>query len=247
MTRVLALWAIALTLIVTLASSTNTTRQALAENDRSTVQDLPPGQWTLGIQPAKKRGRVVDLSSVASSLSEGLGVTDFTVENRSKQGVAGVKIGWRLFETSARETTLLKGETPRFLAVSLTAGKRRIVKYPVVSFGGIYRSLLNGKRELDGNYRIELWVSDVRFIDETRGQGTTASLDVKKAHASIDFVVVKTEPAPPLIDDELGCPDQACVYDYNQQCYRCTYESGGTCGFRDCRNCANGRCPGLIQ
>ena len=246
MTRVSVLSAIALTLIVTLTSSTGPTGQALAKNDRSTVQDLPPGNWMLGIQPAKKRGRVVDLSSVASSLSEGLGVTDFILENRSKQRVAGVKIGWRLFDTSARGATLLKGETPKFLSVSLTAGERRIVKYPVVSFAGIYGALLNGNRELDGNYRIELWVSDVRYTADTREQGNAASLNVKKAHASVDFVVVKSEPASPPIDDELGCPDQACVYDYNQQCYRCTYESGGTCGFRDCRNCANGRCPGLI-
>jgi hypothetical protein len=247
MIRGLVLSVIALVLIVTLTSSTGTTRQALAENDRSTVQNLPPGHWMLGIQPAKKRGRVVDLSSVASSLSDGLGVTDVLLENRSKQGIAGVKIGWRLFETSARDTTLLKGETPKFLAVSLTAGERRIVKYPVVSFAKIYRPLLHGKRELDGNYRIELWVSDVRFTDETRGQGPAASVNVKKAHASVDFVTVKSEPAPPPVDDELGCQDQACVYDYNQQCYRCTYESGGTCGWRDCRNCANGRCPGLIE
>ena len=247
MTRALVLSAIALMLIVTLTSSTSTTRQAVAKNDGSTVQNLPPGHWMLGIQPAKTRGRVVDLSSVASSLSEGLGVTDFILENRSKQGVAGVKIGWRLFETSARDVTLLKGETPKFLAVSLTAGERRIVKYPVVSFARIYRPLLHGKKELDGDYRIELWVSDVRFADETRGQKTATSLNVKKAHASIDFVLVKTEPAPPPIDDEFGCPDQACVYDYNQQCYRCTHESGGTCGWRDCRNCANGRCPGLIE
>jgi hypothetical protein len=230
MTRALVLSAIALMLIVTLTSSTSTSRQALAKNDRSTVQDLPSGHWMLGIQPAKTRGRVVDLSSVASSLSEGLGVTDFILENRSKQAVAGVKIAWRLFETSARDTTLLKGETSKFLAVSLTAGERRIVKYPVVSFARIYRPLLRGKRELDGDYRIELWVSDVRFTDATRGQGPAGSLNVKKAHASVDFVVVKSEPAPPPIDDELGCPDQACVYDYNQQCYRCTYEAGGTVG-----------------
>lgn len=247
MTRALVLSAMALMLIVTLTTSTGTTRQAFAKDDRATVQDLPPGNWMLGIQPAKTRGRVVDLSSVASSLSEGLGVTDLILENRSKQGVAGVKIGWRVFETSARGTTLLKGETPKFLAVSLTAGERRIVKYPVVSFAKIYRPLLHGKRELAGNYKIELWVSDVRYTPEIREQGAATSLNVKKAHASVDFVVVKSEPAPPPIDDELGCPDQACVYDYNQQCYRCTYESGGTCGFRDCRNCANGRCPGLIE
>ena len=250
MTRALVLSAIAFMLIVTLTSSNSATREALAQNNRSTVQNLPPGHWWLAIQPTKTRGRVVDLSSVSSSVSKGLGVTDFILENRSKQRVAGVKIAWRFFEASRRDTTLLKGETRNFLAVSLTAGERRVVEYPVVSFAEIYRPLLHGKRELEGNYRIELWVSDVSFTDETPEQGPAAFLNIKKvnwkADAAVAFVEVKSKPAPP-IDDELGCPDQVCSFNYNENCYKCTYEKGGTCGWRDCSNCANGRCPGLID
>ena len=251
MTRALVLSAIAFMLIVTLISSSRTPREAFAQNDQPTVQNLPPGHWLLGIQPAKTRGRVVDLSSVSSSVTRGLGVTDFILENRSKQRVAGVKIAWRLFEATRRGSTLLKGETPKFLAVPLTAGERRTVEYPVVSFAEIYRPLLKGKRDLEGDYRIELWVSEVRFTEETREQEPPAFLNVTKvnwkADAAVAFVEVKSEPAPPLNDDELGCPDQSCVYDYNQQCYKCTYEKGGTCGWRTCTSCANGRCPGLIE
>lgn len=251
MTRALVLSAIAVLFVVTLTSPNDTTHQAFAKNERSTVKNLPPGHWMLAILPAKTRGRIVDLSSVSSSVSTGLGVTDFTLENRSKQRVAGVKISWRLFEASRRDTTLLKGETPKFLSVILTAGERRIGEYPVVSFAEIYRPLLQGKRELDGDYRIELWVSDVRFADETSGQRPSPFLNVKKlnweGHAAAVFVEVKSEPAPPPLQDELGCPDQVCAYDYNNQCYRCTYEKGGTCGWRSCTNCANGRCPGLIE
>jgi len=201
MTRTLLVSAIAFTLIITLISSTATRREALAQSDRSTLQDLPPGNWLLAFQPAKTRGRVVDLSSVSSSVSKGLGVSDFTLENRSKQNVAGVKIAWRLFETSHRDSTLLKGETPEFLAVSLTTGERRVVEYPVVSFAKIYRPLLDGKKELEGNYRIELWVSDVRFADGAAGPQPAAFLNVKKANwnadAPVAFVEVKSKPAPP--------------------------------------------------
>jgi hypothetical protein len=251
MNRALALSAITLMLIVTLTSSNSATHEALAQNDQSTIQNLPPGHWLLAILPAKTRGRVVDLSSVSSSVSKGLGVTYFILENRSKQRVAGVKIAWRLFEASRRDTTLLKGETPKFLAVPLIAGERRVVEYPVVSFAEIYRPLLRGKRELEGNYRIELRVSDVRFTDETAEQGSAAFLNVKKvnwkADPAVAFVEVKSEPAPPVDDGDLGCPDQVCSYDYNQKCYKCVYEQGGTCGWRSCTNCANGRCPGLIE
>ena len=250
MTRALLVSAIAFTLIITLISSTATRREALAQSDRSTLQDLPPGHWLLAFQPAKTRGRVVDLSSVSSSVSKGLGVSDFTLENRSKQNVAGVKIAWRLFETSHRDSTLLKGETPEFLAVSLTTGERRVVEYPVVSFAKIYRPLLDGTKELEGNYRIELWVSDVRFADGAAGPQPAAFLNVKKANwnadAPVAFIEVKSKPAPPLAQD-LGCPNQVCAYDYNAQCYRCVHESGGTCGWRTCSDCANGRCPGLID
>lgn len=250
MTRALILPAIAFMIIVTLTSSDGTMPDALAQKDRSTVQNLPPGHWLLAIQPTRTRGRVVDLSSVSSSVSKGLGVTDFILENRSKQRVAGVKIAWRLFETSRRDTTLLKGETPKFLAVSLTPGERRVVEYPVVSFAEIYRPLLHGKRELNGNYRIELWVSDVSFTDETAQHGPAAVLNIKKvnwkADAAVAFVEVKSEPAPPIADD-LGCPDQSCAYDNSQECYKCTYEKGGTCSWKNCSNCGNGRCPGLID
>jgi len=250
MTRALLVSAIAFTLIITLISSTATRCEALAQSDRSTLQDLPPGHWLLAFQPAKTRGRVVDLSSVSSTVSKGLGVSDFTLENRSKQNVAGVKIAWRLFETSHRDSTLLKGETPEFLAVSLTTGERRVVEYPVVSFAKIYRPLLDGKKELEGNYRIELWVSDVRFADGAAGPQPAAFLNVKKANwnadAPVAFIEVKSKPAPPLAQD-LGCPNQVCAYDYNAQCYRCVHESGGTCGWRTCSDCANGRCPGLID
>lgn len=250
MSRAVVLSTIAFMLFITLISSNATRPEAVAQNNRSAVQDLPPGHWILAIQPAKTRGRVVDLSSVSSSVSEGLGVTDFILENRSKKNVAGVKIGWRLFETSRRDATLLKGETPEFLAVSLTAGERRVVEYPVVSFAQIYRPLLYGKKELDGNYRIELWVSDVRFTAETDRQQPAAFLNVKKlnwkADAAVAFVAVKSKPAPPVVQD-LGCPNQVCGYDYNERCYKCFAESGGTCGWRTCSSCANGRCPGLID
>jgi hypothetical protein len=194
-----------------------------------------------------KRGDVVDLYKTGSSVLTGITVRDIWLENRSKQVVAGVKIAWRVYDTSQKETTLLQGETPKYLAVPLNAGEKRKVSYPVVSFAQVYRPLLHGKMQLEGDYRIEVWVSHVRFTDET-AEGFAAFAHVKKAKSqadAADFVEAKSEPAPN--DDELGCQHQQCSWSNQSNCYRCVSSSGGTCKWFNCTYCEDGRCPGIID
>lgn len=222
--------------------------EALAQQPTRSKYSLPPGPWSVSCGPRlKQRGPVVDLYKVGSSVLTGITVADVWLENRSKQGVAGVKIAWRVYDTSQEETTLLQGETPTFLAVPLNAGENRKVSYPVVSFAKIYRPLLRGRRELQENYRIEVWVSDVRFADETGQQELAAFAHANKlnskAAAAPAFVKVKSEPAP--VEQELGCQNQQCYWSNQDGCYKCGSSSGGTCKWFNCTYCEDGRCPGL--
>lgn len=223
--------------------------EALAQQPARSNYGLPPGPWSVSCGPRlKQRGPVVDLYKTGSSVSTGITISDIWLENRSKQGVAGVKIAWRIYDTSQNETTLLQGETPKFLAVPLNAGEKRKVSYPVVTFAKVYRSLLRGGRELEGDYRIEVWVSDVRFADDETGkQGPAAFAHVKKPNPKAAFVEVKSVPAPPSLQDELGCQNQQCSWSNANNCYRCVSSSGGTCKWFNCTYCEDGRCPGLID
>jgi len=223
--------------------------EALAQQPAPSNYGLPPGPWSVSCGPRlKQRGPVVDLYKVGSSVVTGITVVDVWLENRSKQGVAGVKIAWRVYDTSQEETTLLQGETPKFLAVPLNAGENRKVTYPVVSFARIYKPLLRGRNELQENYRIEVWVSDVRFADETGQQVPAAFAHVKKLNSKADaaaaFVEAKSEPAS-VEQEELGCQNQQCSWSNQDSCYKCGSGSGGTCKWFNCTYCEDGRCPRL--
>lgn len=225
--------------------------EALAQQPARSNYGLPPGPWSVSCGPRlKQRGRIVDLYKVGSSVLTGITVSDVWLENRSKQDVAGVKIAWRVYDTSQEATTLLQGETPGFLAVPLSAGENRKVSYPVVSFAKVYRPLLRGRSELQGNYRIEVWVSDVRLTNETGEEGLAAFAHVKKVNSRTDtaaaFVEVKSEPAP-TEDDEFGCQNQQCSWNNQKNCYTCGAGTGGTCKWFNCTYCEDGRCPGFIE
>ena len=224
--------------------------EAVAQQPARSNYGLPPGPWSVSCGPRlKQRGPIVDLYKVGSSVLTGITVSDVWLENRSKQGVAGVKIAWRVYDTSQEKTTLLQAETPKFLTVPLNSEESRKVSYPVVSFAKIYRPLLHGRSELQGNYRIELWVSDVRFLGEAGQPGPAAFAHVKNLNSKADgaaaFVKVRSEPAAD--DDELGCQNQQCSWSNQKNCYTCGAGTGGTCKWFNCTYCEDGRCPGFIE
>jgi hypothetical protein len=223
--------------------------EALTQQPARSRYGLPPGSWSVSCGPSLKRGDVVDLYKTGSSVLTGITVRDIWLENRSKQSVAAVKIAWKVYDISQKETTLLQGETPKFLAVSLNPGEKRKVNYPVVSFANVHRPLLHGKMQLEGDYRIEVWVSDVRFTNETAEQGFAAFAHVKKVNSkadAADFVEAKSEPALDD-DDELGCQNQQCSWSNITNCYRCVSSSGGTCKWFNCTYCEDSRCPRIID
>jgi hypothetical protein len=195
------------------------------------LNDLPSGKWTLACGPNKKRGVVVDLFKVETDAGKGLTTTDVWLENRTKQLVAAVKIGWKLYEKSNPDVILLKGETPQFLAVGLSPGEKRVVTYPVVSFAKIYRPLLKGA-ELEGRYKIELWVSSALYDDNTISA------------TEVQFIKVANRSAPP---EEGGCQNQECDWSSPDQCYRCVNTKGSSCSWSNCSSCGNGRCAGELD
>ncbi len=222
---------------------------ALTQQTSSSDSGLPKGDWVLACGPSRSRGALVDLYMVGSDSSKGVKVTDVWLENRSVQDVEAVKIGWKLYERSKPQVILLSGETPQFLGVALAAGEKRVVTFPVVSFAKIHRPLLRGGK-VNGNYRIELWVSDVQFDNGNLATKSPAYFNVQKAawtaNSSLKFIAVASEPAA-KDDDEFGCPNQECGWASSQNCYTCFNNNGSTCSWSNCTYCKSGRCPGLIE
>ena len=201
-----------------------------SKHSQTNENKLPDGKnWSLACGPTPGRGAMVDLFKVATDADKGLTTSAVWLENRTKQGVASVKIGWKVFEKSHPGVILLNGETPQFLAVKLSPGEKRIVNYPVVSFARIYRPLIRGN-ELEGRYKIELWVSNVLFDDAT---------------INAQFVKVASRLAP--TEEEGGCQNQECDWRPDQECYRCGASTGSTCSWSSCTSCGNGRCRGLAD
>jgi hypothetical protein len=211
-----------------------------------TGNDLPSGNWGLSCGPSKTPGAVVDLYAVGTDSSKGFTVTDVWLKNRSTQDVAAVKIGWKLYERSNPQVILLSGETQDFLGVALAPGEKRVVTFPVLSFAKIYRPLLRGGK-LEGRYKIELWVTDIKFDVPNFAQPVPV-LHWRAINASSRARVLKV-PSKAAIpeDDDLGCQNQECDYYHPDNCYKCVSGTGSTCSWSNCSYCKNGRCSGLIE
>lgn len=222
---------------------------AAAGSQATRKDSLPAGNWSLAFAPAQARGKVVDLFSVMSDAAKGLTVTEVSVENRSSHDVAAVKIGWKLYEKSNPSKTLLSGETPQFLGVALAPGEKRVITFPVVSFARIHGPLLRDGK-VEGNFRIELWVSEVQFDNGIAAAENLSSFNMRtaglKTGAAAKFLKVSSKPFRSRPED-LGCPVRECRWSNQDKCYRCENQEASTCSWTNCNNCASGRCPGLIE
>lgn len=243
MKRVLTLITILTALAMVPFASSRTSIQSQSQS--KTTDTLPPGKWMLAGGTTRKRGSKVDLYKVLTEADKGLTTTEVWLENRTNRGVVAVKIGWRLYERSNPEAGLLNGETPKFIGVPLSPGERRVVTYPVVSFVKIYQPLLRNGR-LEGNYRIELFVTEVLYDDGTLDGASTWNLrltvNAKDSETLIAKVSSKAAEPP-----EEGCPNQECMWSNSEQCERCYTNGGSTCSWKSCTSCLEGRCPGLIE
>ena len=230
------------TILIAIASS-------VAGKQAARKDSLPPGNWSLAFAPAQARGRVVDLFSVMSDAAKGLTVTEVSIENRSNQDVAAVKIAWKLYEKSNASKTLLSGETPQFIGVALGPGEKRVIIFPVVSFARIHGPLLRDGK-VEGNFRIELWVSEWQFDNGNLETQNSSSFNMRNASvkigASTKYLKVRSKPFRARTDD-LGCPVRECRWSNQDKCYRCENQEFSTCSWTNCSNCTSGRCSGLIE
>lgn len=224
---------------------------SLAQQVSRSEKADPPGNWVLGCGPTATPGPVVDLYMVGTDSSNGVKVTDVWLKNRSHQDVAAVKIGWKLYERSNPSTTLISGETPQFLGVALASGEKRVITFPVVSFARIHGPLLRDGK-VEGNFRIELWVSDVQFDNGFLQSRKSSSSIMRKAGWSTgrptDVLKVTSKLAPPDDDDDgAACQNQECGWANRQNCYTCFTNTGSTCSWSSCNYCKSGRCGALIE
>ena len=209
----------------------------------------PAGNWNLGCGPTSTPGALVDLYMVGTDSSNGVKVTDLWLRNRTTQDVAAVKIAWKLYERSNPSKTLISGETPQFVGVALAVAEKRVISFPVVSFAKIYGPLMRDGR-VDGNFRIEVWVSEVQFDSANVETGNSSSFSVRKAgwrKGATNFLRVSSKQVTEVDDDGAACQNQECGWANRQQCYTCFNNTGSTCSWSNCNYCKSGRCGGLIE
>jgi hypothetical protein len=185
---------------------------ALIPRGQGTPSKLPPGNWTFSAGPysgAGYRSLPVRVFSVTTNAARGLTIESVSLFNRSSKDIRGVKVHWYLKEQSQQQT-LLEGDT-ELPEVNLPAGSRLAIDHPVVSFERIYKSLMRGG-VLEGNYRIDVAVNEINFVDGSRWIIGEPGL-LKFAHVSTVPVV--------------ACMDYACQFD--GESFHCVPSKGEKC------------------
>lgn len=195
---------------------------------------VPPGKWTFSAGPyfgSDYESIPVDVFRVTTNAAKGLTITSVGLHNKDTRNVTGVRMRWYLKDKDQNGRVLLEGETP-LIEVSVSAGKGKILDYPVVSFAGIHKSLMkNGS--LSGNFRLEIAVFEVHYADQTAwAKGQISRLMFKKAAYSVGST--------------FGCQGQGCSYNGTPgvESYQCGSNVGTTCvPSTNGQSCTESRCP----
>lgn len=151
---------------------------AVAFGANHTFQDqtksvFPPGNWNFSAHPFMGEGyktRPVMVTSVRSEAAT-LTVDAVGVRNNSSKPVIAIKFGWLLTYDNERDKILRRGETPLIpMSHVLKAGEGRFLKSAIVSFADLQKSLVK-KGRLEGNYRLEVVVTELLFEDRSTWRG----------------------------------------------------------------------------
>jgi hypothetical protein len=129
---------------------------------------LPKGNWTLQILPGKAPGldsSPVVLLQITSNAGMGMAVSRFALQNRSKDNVISLRLGWKLYVSTDSEKPLVTGLSRSVLLSNpLAAGESADVRATVLVFASALRDLIPpGRTDLEGVYMIELAVAEVCF------------------------------------------------------------------------------------
>jgi hypothetical protein len=191
---------------------------------------LPKGKWTFSAGPQvgiAHRYVPVDVFKVNTSATQGLTIKSVSLVNRSVQDVKEVKLHWYLKEKS-QSNILAQGDTD-FFDVTLPAGARLAIDYPIVSFEKLSKTLTTDG-VLSGDYRLEVVVGALNFTDGTKWTLSNPG-SIKLAHA------VSLAPDP-------GCQNQGCAWNGEAGSYQCNPNTGSFCSVgNQGGDCTESRCP----
>ena len=196
---------------------------------------LPPGNWSFSAHPYFGPGydsKPVLVFSVTTSTAGGLAVNEIGLKNLSSKAVAAVKLGWYLCTAQSPGANLLQGQTPLIaLSGGIPVGKRRLLKFPVLSFAKIHKSLLMGNA-LSADFQVEVEVSEVLYED-----GTTYATNKTSTTGLVKLVSF----AKPVL--QAACARQKCKYVANPGAH---YECDVSTNVEYCNNressCCNVLC-----
>lgn len=191
------------------------TGAVLATNGQNSQAKLPRGKWTLTAGPSSSSttgSSPVQIYSVTTDADKGLTVAKVTLLNKGSKDIIAVRLHWELTDTKNPESVLLQGDTD-LVGIWLTAGKGSELNYPIVSFAKVHEPLLKGG-ELNGNYRIEVSVGEVKYADESAWVGGKSNLALRNHR----------------LDEESGCANQGCIYNTEVESFQCSsYKKGFFC------------------
>lgn len=105
---------------------------------------------------------------VTSTISDLSGtVIGVMLKNNSESLVSAVKLGWSFSTGQAVANSLKQGETPLIApSGTLSPGKYKELIFPIVNFAEVAAPFVR-KGSLDGDYLIEVRVTEVQFEDGT--------------------------------------------------------------------------------
>lgn len=191
---------------------------------------LPKGNWTFSAVPqvgTKYITLPVDVFKVKTNAAQGLTIESVSLFNRSLQNVKEVRLHWYLKEKS-QKNILAEGDTD-FFNVTLPAGGRVAIDYPIVSFDKLSRNFTKDGA-LTGDFRIEVVVADLNFTNGSKWNFKTSG-PVKLNHA------LSILPDP-------GCQGQGCVWNGAEGSYACGALEGSFCSVTgQGQSCTVERCP----